>query len=145
MGGGCRPLPCAIRGVRDPIADCPAVVHKPAALHWAPRPRILGRPRHRLGGTLDPTDPRVSKRAGGRYSAPSVSGVGGTFAKKNGAGAGESPDDEEADGARRSSSRYHREPPERGKQNYHGSGTDRNDPDEVRGQLDNTRGDSSAK
>ena len=34
-GRCCRPLPCAVRRVRDPIAECLVAVNKPAALHRA--------------------------------------------------------------------------------------------------------------
>ena len=88
MGGGCPPPPCAARSVRDPITECPAAVNKSAALHWAPRPRILGRARRRVGGTLDTMGPRGSNRIGGMYSAPALSRGGGAFVEKNGAGAG---------------------------------------------------------
>ena len=69
---------------------------KPAALHWAPRPRTLGRPRRRVRGTFNTMVPRDSKRAGGRYHAPSLSGEGGAFTERNGAGSGEKPDHEGA-------------------------------------------------
>ena len=84
--------------------------------------------RRRVEGTLDMMG---SKRTGRRYRDPSLSGGGGAFVEKTGAGARERPDDEGGDGAKRRSSRYHREPPERGKQIHHGSGTARNVPDET--------------
>ena len=57
---------------------------KPAALHWAPCPRILGGPRRRVGGAPHKTDPRGSRRAGGGYRAPSLSGAGGAPTESNG-------------------------------------------------------------
>ena len=93
--------------------------------------------RRRVEGTLDMMG---SKRTGRRYRDPSLSGGGGAFVEKTGAGARERPDDEGGDGAKRRSSRYHREPPEHGKQRCHDSGRPRNAPDEVRDQVDSTRG-----
>ena len=66
-------------------------------------------------GALDTMDPRGSKRAGGRYHAPSRSGGGGAFTQRNGSDAGERPDDEGKAGARMRSSRRDRDLPERGK------------------------------
>ena len=91
MGSGCRPLPYAVRRVRDPIAGYSAPVKKPAA---GPRPRKIGRPRRRVARTFNTMNPRGSKRAGGKHHASSLSGGVGAFTKRNGAGAGERPDDE---------------------------------------------------
>ena len=99
MGSGCRPLPCAVRRVRDLIAEYPGAVKKLEALHWAPHSIMLERAQRLVGGTLDTMGPRGSKHTRVRYSAPSLSEGGGASAEKNGAGAGERPDDDWVDGA----------------------------------------------
>ena len=53
-------------------------------LHWAPCPKILGGPRRRVRGAPHKMNPRISRRAGGGYRAPSLSGAGGAPTERNG-------------------------------------------------------------
>ena len=93
-------------------------------------PRIPGGPRRRGGGTFMTMGSWGSKRAGERCRTASLSGGGGAFAVRNGAGAGDRPDKEGTVSLSKNvnlrvTHECYREPPERGKQGNHASGQPR--------------------
>ena len=88
-------------------------------------------------------DSRGSKRAGGRCSAASLSGVDSGLAERNGAGVGERSDTKGTAWKRSRSARVPQRATRIREAGYHASERARTPPGKIRGRVGSTRGSSA--